>query len=168
MDDSNAVAQGDLSHPIRVEGKDEMAQLLASLSAMQTSLVGIVGQVRQGTDTIATASSQIAAGNVDLSSRTEEQASSLAQTAASMEELTSTVKQNADNARQANQLALSASGVAVKGGSVVAQVVDTIRTSPSTRWRAAPSSPTPTFTAAISTPTEVHWPGPAARRCNRR
>ena len=126
VDASNAVAQGDLSRPIRVEGKDEVAQLLASLSAMQSSLVGIVGEVRQGTDTIATASSQIAAGNMDLSSRTEQQASSLEETAASMEELTSTVKQNADNARQANQLAVSASSVAVKGGHVVSQVVDTM------------------------------------------
>jgi methyl-accepting chemotaxis protein len=126
VDASNAVAQGDLTHPIRVEGKDEVAQLLTALSAMQTSLVGIVGQVRQGTDTIATASGQIAAGNMDLSSRTEQQASSLEETAASMEELTSTVKQNADNARQANQLAVSASSVAIKGGSVVSQVVGTM------------------------------------------
>jgi methyl-accepting chemotaxis protein len=123
---SKAVAQGDLTHAIHVEGKDEAAQLLTALSAMQSSLVGIVGQVRQGTDTIATASSQIAAGNMDLSSRTEEQASSLEETAASMEEITSTVRQNADNARQANQMAVSASSVAVKGGSVVAQVVDTM------------------------------------------
>jgi methyl-accepting chemotaxis protein-1 (serine sensor receptor) len=123
---SNAVAKGDLTHAIHVEGKDEVAQLLTSLSAMQDSLVHIVGQVRTGTDTIATASSQIAAGNQDLSSRTEEQASSLEETAASMEELTSTVKQNADNARQANQLAVSASSVAVRGGSVVSQVVDTM------------------------------------------
>ncbi|WP_141397539.1 methyl-accepting chemotaxis protein, partial [Polaromonas sp. AER18D-145] len=92
---SNAVAQGDLTHAIHVDGKDEVAQLLTSLSAMKDSLVNIVGQVRSGTDTIATASSQIAAGNHDLSSRTEEQASSLEETAASMEELTSTVKQNA-------------------------------------------------------------------------
>ncbi|MFZ2393058.1 methyl-accepting chemotaxis protein, partial [Rhodoferax sp.] len=91
VDASNAVAQGDLTHTIHVNGKDEVAQLLTALSAMQSSLVGIVGQVRQGTDTIATASSQIAAGNQDLSSRTEEQASSLEETAASMEELTSTV-----------------------------------------------------------------------------
>ncbi|MEO5659201.1 MAG: Tar ligand binding domain-containing protein, partial [Polaromonas sp.] len=126
VDASNAVAQGDLSHTIRVEGKDEVAQLLTSLSAMQQSLAKVVGEVRQGTDTIATASSQIAAGNLDLSSRTEQQASSLEETAASMEELTSTVKQNADNARQANQLAVSASGVAVKGGDVVSQVVGTM------------------------------------------
>jgi len=93
---------------------------------MRDSLAAIVGQVRSGADTIATASTQIAAGNLDLSSRTEQQASSLEETASSMEELTSTVKQNADNARQANQLAASASEVALKGGAVVAQVVDTM------------------------------------------
>ena len=126
VDTSNAVAQGDLTHIIDVDGKDEVAQLMSSLSAMKDSLVNIVGQVRGGTDTIASASSQIAAGNLDLSSRTEEQASSLEETAASMEQLTSTVKQNADNARQANQLAVAASGVALKGGSVVSQVVGTM------------------------------------------
>ena len=126
IDASNAVAQGDLTHTIHVSGKDEVSQLMVSLSAMKSSLVNIVGNVRQGTDTIATASSQIAAGNQDLSSRTEQQASSLEETAASMEELTSTVKQNADNARQANQLAVSASSVAVKGGTVVSQVVGTM------------------------------------------
>jgi methyl-accepting chemotaxis protein len=93
---------------------------------MNDSLGRIVGEVRSGTDTIATASSQIAAGNLDLSSRTEQQASSLEETASSMEALTSTVKQNADNARQANQLAGSASEIALKGGVVVAQVVATM------------------------------------------
>jgi methyl-accepting chemotaxis protein len=120
------VAAGDLSSQINVASRDETGQLMQALKDMNVSLVKIVGEVRQGTDTIATASSQIAAGNMDLSSRTEEQASSLEETAASMEELTSTVKQNADNARQANQLAVSASRIAVKGGTVVAQVVDTM------------------------------------------
>jgi methyl-accepting chemotaxis protein len=95
---------------------------------MNDSLLGVVALVRHGTDAIATASSEIAAGNLDLSSRTEEQASSLEETASSMEELTSTVKQNADNARQANQLAKSAAEVAVRGGSIVSQVVDTMGT----------------------------------------
>ncbi|MBC7444231.1 MAG: MCP four helix bundle domain-containing protein, partial [Polaromonas sp.] len=108
---AQTVAAGDLTTWIEVTTSDEAGQLLQALKDMNTSLVGIVGQVRQGTDTIATASGQIAAGNQDLSSRTEEQASSLEETAASMEELTSTVKQNADNARQANQLAVSASSV---------------------------------------------------------
>ncbi|MFC5519395.1 methyl-accepting chemotaxis protein [Polaromonas jejuensis] len=123
---AQTVASGDLSSHIEVSSRDETGQLMQALKDMNASLVGIVGQVRTGTDTMATASSQIAAGNQDLSSRTEEQASSLEETAASMEELTSTVKQNADNARQANQLAVSASSVALKGGSVVAQVVDTM------------------------------------------
>jgi len=120
------IADGDLTQPVHSTGRDEAAELLQALKTMQDNLVGIVGNVRSGTDTIATASSEIAAGNHDLSSRTEQQASSLEETAASMEELTSTVKQNADNARQANQLAVSASSVAVKGGTVVAEVVGTM------------------------------------------
>jgi methyl-accepting chemotaxis protein len=123
---AEAVAAGDLSQTLRVDSQDEMGQLTAALSAMNASLVKIVGDVRGGTDTIATAAGQIAAGNLDLSSRTEMQASSLEETASSMEELTSTVKQNADNARQANVLAESASQVASKGGAVVLQVVDTM------------------------------------------
>jgi methyl-accepting chemotaxis protein len=123
---AETVASGDLSSTIVVKSKDETGQLMLALQHMNDSLVKIVGQVRIGTDTIATASGQIAAGNMDLSSRTEQQASSLEETAASMEELTSTVKQNADNAHQANQLAVSASSVAVKGGQVVAQVVGTM------------------------------------------
>jgi methyl-accepting chemotaxis protein len=123
---AQTVAAGDLTSQIEASGQDETGQLMQALKAMNDSLAKVVGEVRQGTDTIATASSQIAAGNQDLSSRTEEQASSLEETAASMEELTSTVKQNADNARQANQLAVSASNVAVRGGSVVAEVVDTM------------------------------------------
>jgi methyl-accepting chemotaxis protein len=120
------VAAGDLTTRIVSSTRDEVGQLLAALKSMNDNLSKVVGEVRQGTDTIATASGQIASGNQDLSSRTEQQASSLQQTAASMEELTSTVKQNADNARQANQLAASASEVAVRGGSVVNEVVDTM------------------------------------------
>ncbi|WP_139144733.1 HAMP domain-containing protein, partial [Janthinobacterium sp. HH100] len=100
---AETVAAGDLSSTITAQGRDETAQLMHALKTMNDSLVGIVGQVRSGTDTIATASAEIAAGNQDLSSRTEQQASSLEETASSMEELTSTVKQNADNARQANK-----------------------------------------------------------------
>ena len=121
-----AIGQGDLSQPLLSKRRDEIGVIIRSVEFMRNSLVGIVGQVRQGTDTIATASSQIAAGNQDLSSRTEQQASSLEETAASMEELTSTVKQNADNARQANQLAVSATSVAVRGSAVVSQVVGTM------------------------------------------
>ncbi len=123
---ARAIADGDLTQPIDTSGRDEAAELLQALQIMQTNLASMVGNVRQGTDSIATASSQIASGNNDLSARTEQQASALQETAASMEQLTSTVRQNADNARQANQLALSASSVAVQGGSVVSQVVDTM------------------------------------------
>jgi methyl-accepting chemotaxis protein len=123
---ARTVAAGDLTSHVLVSTTDETGQLLQALKDMNDSLVKIVGEVRNGTDTIASASSQIATGNLDLSSRTEEQASSLEETASSMEEMTSTVKQNADNARQANQLAATASEVAIKGGSVVAQVVDTM------------------------------------------
>ncbi|MCM2564619.1 methyl-accepting chemotaxis protein [Janthinobacterium kumbetense] len=120
------VAGGDLSEHIRVDSRDEVGQLLQALKDMNASLITIVGEVRGGTHDIAGASGEIAAGNLDLSQRTQAQASSLERTAASMEELTGTVKQNADNARQANQLAQSAAGVAGKGGTVVAQVVDTM------------------------------------------
>ncbi len=123
---AETVAAGDLTSRIVVGSQDETGQLMQALKNMNDNLVGIVGNVRSGTDTIATACSQIAAGNHDLSSRTEQQAGSLLETAASMEQITSTVKQNADNARQANQLAASASSIAVKGGSVVADVVDTM------------------------------------------
>ncbi|MET0963775.1 MAG: methyl-accepting chemotaxis protein [Noviherbaspirillum sp.] len=120
------VASGDLSGTIDVSSRDEAGELLQALQDMNGNLLRIVTQVRNGTETIATASSEIAAGNLDLSSRTEQQASSLEETASSMEELTSTVKQNADNARQANLLAITAADVAVKGGEAVAQVVDTM------------------------------------------
>ena len=122
---ASRIADGDLSVEIKIRA-DDQTSLMFAMKSMRDSLANVVGQVRQGTDTIATASSQIAAGNQDLSSRTEEQASSLEETAASMEELTSTVKQNADNAKHANQLAVSASSVAVKGGTVVSQVVQTM------------------------------------------
>ncbi|MDR6536843.1 methyl-accepting chemotaxis protein [Variovorax soli] len=123
---AQTVAAGDLRSEVVVKSRDETGLLMQALQGMNANLARVVGEVREGTETIATASGQIAMGNQDLSSRTEEQASSLQQTAASMEELTSTVKQNADNARQANQLALSACEVAVKGGGMVSQVVDTM------------------------------------------
>ena len=123
---AEAVSRGDLTGQIEVRSKDEIGQLMGALKTMNENLVGIVAQVRSGTDTIATASGEIAAGNLHLSQRTEEQAGSLQHSATSMGELTATVKQNADNARQANQLAQSASGVAVKGGAVIGQVVATM------------------------------------------
>lgn len=126
LDMARTVAAGDLTSTIDVRSTDETGQLMRALNEMNASLVGIVTQVRSGTDSIAIASDQIAAGNNDLSARTVAQASSLEETAASMEELTSTVTQNADNARLANELAQSASAVALKGGDVVRQVVDTM------------------------------------------
>ena len=123
---AKSVAEGDLSRTIEIKTTDETGQLLAVLKSMSESLARTVGQVRIATDTIGVASREIATGNADLSSRTESQASSLEETASSMEELTSTVKQNADNARQANQLVVSASGIAARGGEVVGQVVDTM------------------------------------------
>ncbi len=124
-DIASQIAEGNLTGTIHVKPNDSTS-LLFAMKTMRDSLISIVGNVRQGTETIATASSQIAAGNLDLSSRTEEQASSLEETASSMEELTSTVRQNVENARQANQMAMSAADVALKGGDVVAQVVDTM------------------------------------------
>ncbi|MNR77789.1 Methyl-accepting chemotaxis protein III [compost metagenome] len=124
---AESVAEGDLTARSTLPATDDEAGLLLkALRRMQDSLVKTVTQIRMGTDTIATASSEIASGNLDLSSRTEQQASSLEETASSMEELTSTVKQNADNSRQANQLAVAASAVAVKGGTVVSEVVNTM------------------------------------------
>ncbi|HWU96881.1 MAG TPA: methyl-accepting chemotaxis protein [Oxalicibacterium sp.] len=123
---AKSVAAGDLTQRIHVTSTNETGQLLQALKEMNDSLARTVSAVRHGTETITVASSEIATGNADLSSRTESQAGSLEETASSMEELTSTVRQNADNARQANQLVLTASEVAIKGGSVVSQVVDTM------------------------------------------
>ncbi|WP_342777926.1 methyl-accepting chemotaxis protein [Paraburkholderia guartelaensis] len=123
---AQTVAAGDLTSRILVQSNDEAGQLLQSLKDMNERLKQIVGEVRLGTDTIATASSQIAGGNLDLSFRTEEQAASLEETAASMEELTSTVRQNADNAKRATVLASTASEFARRGGEVVGRVVDTM------------------------------------------
>jgi methyl-accepting chemotaxis protein len=123
---AQAVASGDLTMHIKVENKNETGQLMQALKDMNASLLRTVRQVHLGTDTIATASAQIASGNLDLSARTEQQAGALDETATSLKDLTSTVKQNVDHARQANELAQSASAVAVKGGEVVAQVVDTM------------------------------------------
>ena len=121
-----SVAEGDLTQRVEITSHDEIGQLLLALRAMNEKLGGIVRQVRTGTDTIANAATEIAAGNLDLSSRTEQQAASLEETASSMEELTSTVRQNADNARQANQMVAAASAIAVQGGQAFSQVVDTM------------------------------------------
>ncbi|WP_311223555.1 MULTISPECIES: methyl-accepting chemotaxis protein [unclassified Acidovorax] len=124
---ARAVAAGDLTTRIDVQSRDEVGVLLDSLRTMNASLTQVVSRVRQGSESVASASTQIAQGNSDLSGRTEAQASALEETAASMEELGSTVTQNADNARQANQLAQAASSVAQQGGVVVSQVVDTMK-----------------------------------------
>ena len=120
------IAAGDLATPIQVYGRNEISMLFASLQRTQQSLIGTVGAVRDGAESILIGLQEIAEGNNDLSSRTEQQAASLEETAASMEQLTATVKQNAENARQASQLALSASETAQKGGKVVANVVQTM------------------------------------------
>ena len=120
---ADQIAKGDLSVAVRTNSGDQ-SSLLFAIKTMRDSLASIVGQVRSGAETMATASSQMASGNLDLSSRTEQQASSLEETAASMEELTITVKQNAQYADQANGLAISASEAAIKGGAVVARVID--------------------------------------------
>jgi methyl-accepting chemotaxis protein len=121
-----AIAGGDLTREIRVEGKDEAAQLLRALSQMQAALQGLVGAVRRSSASIHTASTEVASGNADLSQRTEQAASSLQQTSSSMSELTIAVRQSADSASQASQLASSASSIARRGGAVVAQVVTTM------------------------------------------
>ena len=123
---ARAIAGGDLSSKFESSRGDAMGQLLRALQQMNANLMAIIGDVRTNVESIHVATQEIAAGNMDLSGRTESQASSLEETAASMEEFGSTVKQNAENATQANQLAASASAVAVKGGEVVAQVVTTM------------------------------------------
>ena len=121
------VAAGDLSGRIQVAARDEAGLLLEAMARMQQHLTEVVANVRQNSDSVATASAQIAQGNHDLSSRTEQQASALQQTAATMEQLGTTVRHNADNARQANQLAQNASAVAAQGGDVVGKVVTTMQ-----------------------------------------
>jgi len=119
------IAQGMLNVPIHTREGDS-GSLLFALRTMRDNLASLVGQVRVATDSIAQASAEVATGSNDLSSRTEAQAGTLEETASSMEELTSTVKHNADNAAQANALARTASTVAERGGSVVAEVVGTM------------------------------------------
>ena len=123
---ARTVASGDLSQPIKVASTDEVGVLLKALQDMQRNLSGLVDKVRFGTDAIAVASTEIAQGNQDLASRTEAQAGSLEETASAMEELTSAVRQNGQSADEASKLASTASEVAVRGGAVVAQVVETM------------------------------------------
>ncbi|WP_144110232.1 methyl-accepting chemotaxis protein [Paraburkholderia sp. BCC1886] len=123
---ARAVATGDLSLDFDSSGKDEIAQLLNALKDMQSSLSQVVSRVRSNAEGVAVASAEIAAGNLSLSSRTEEQAASLEETAASMEELTATVRHNAENARNASALAENASSTASRGGNVMDDVIQTM------------------------------------------
>ncbi|RFO96110.1 methyl-accepting chemotaxis protein [Rhodoferax lacus] len=124
---AQSVAQGDLSSRVETRGHDEIAALMRALGAMQDNLASLVARVRQGAESLANASTEIAQGNHDLSARTEQQAAALQQTTSSMAALGSTVNHSADSARQANQLATNASSVAVRGGEVVGQVVETMK-----------------------------------------
>ena len=120
------IADGDLSAQESVARRDEFGDLLRALYGMSESLGRMVHQVRQSTDSIATASAEIASGNHDLSARTEQTASNLQETAAAMEQFTSTIQQSAASAQQASTLATGASGVARRGGEVVKEVVSTM------------------------------------------
>ncbi|WP_334190050.1 methyl-accepting chemotaxis protein [Noviherbaspirillum sp.] len=120
------IASGDLTMDIAVKHSDQQS-LLHSMKTMQAVLAETVANIKTAVESVSTGSHQIAAGNFDLSARTEHQASSLEQTAASMEELTGTIKRNAESARMASNLANSASDVAVRGGTVVAEVVTTMQ-----------------------------------------
>jgi methyl-accepting chemotaxis protein len=123
---ARTIAGGDLSVQVNATSNDEVGQLMMAMADMSASLVRIVAEVRSGTDSIGTASAEIAAGNLDLSARTEQQAGSLEETASAMEELTATVRQNSDNARQAKQMAVSASDKAQRGGEVMGDVIRTM------------------------------------------
>ena len=123
----DAIAAGDLTRELQSTRKDEFGHMLRSLSAMSARLRGVVSEVRQGVDSVSSASVEIANGNHDLSARTEQTASNLEETAASMEQLTATVSQSADTARQANQLAGTAAQAAARGGEVVSQVVTSMQ-----------------------------------------
>lgn len=120
------VAGGDLSRQVLSIGKDESAQVLRALGEMSTKLSDTVLRIREGSENVASASSQIYTGNHDLASRTEQQASALEETAAALEQLNATVQQNADSARMAQHQASSASEIAVEGGKAMTQVVSTM------------------------------------------
>lgn len=120
------ISAGDLSQEIVMQRNDEMGQLLRGIGSMRDKLSMTVGNVRKSAEAIATASAQIAAGNIDLSSRTEQQAASLEETAASMEELHSTVEQNSHSVRQASSLAESTKTIVDEGKTIVGEAVDTM------------------------------------------
>ncbi len=124
---ADTIASGDLTIEVPARGRDEIGALLLALGKMRTSLLGIVSNIHDAANSIDTATREVAAGNMDLSSRTEQQAASLEETAASMEELTATVKQNTESAKQANTLASAAASTATQGGEVVSQAVATMQ-----------------------------------------
>jgi methyl-accepting chemotaxis protein len=124
---ATGIAQGDVTQTIAIDAAGEEGELLRSMVRMQGRIEDVVGSIRNGADSVASASAQIALGNQDLSGRTEQQASALQQTAATMDELSSTVRTNADSAKLANQLAQNASQVATQGGDVVGRVVTTMQ-----------------------------------------
>jgi len=126
IDTAECIAGGDLSRDIDSSRGDEIGQLLQAMEHINKGLADMIGNIRGSTDQMTVATTEIATGNADLSSRTESQASSLEETASAMENLTDTVQQNAGNAQQANQLAADAAHVAEQGGDVVAQVVTTM------------------------------------------
>jgi methyl-accepting chemotaxis protein len=121
------VASGDLTGEAGLGREDETGILLRALHDMQDQLIGVVSHVRDNADSVATASAEIAQGNLDLSQRTENQAASIEQTASTMDALSATVRDNAASARKANELASGAADVAACGGQVVGQVVDTMK-----------------------------------------
>ncbi|MBZ8142763.1 methyl-accepting chemotaxis protein [Rubrivivax gelatinosus] len=123
---AQAIADGDLTQPITLQGRDEANDLLAALARMQESLQNMVGQMRTAADSIGLASREVAAGNAELSTRTEQTAGSLQQTASAMEQITGNVRQSAEAAREASHLAGNAAEVAQRGGTVVSQVVSTM------------------------------------------
>lgn len=126
VEQAHAVAAGDLTVRSRYRGGDEFGVLMQSMDAMAEGLGAVVRNVRQGSDQITGASSEIAQGNQDLSERTERQASHLQQTSGTMEQLTDAVRHTADNAREASRLATDASEIAHRGGEVVGRVVETM------------------------------------------
>nr|WP_280530245.1 methyl-accepting chemotaxis protein [Paludibacterium paludis] len=121
-----SLARGDLTRTIESDYQGLFGSLKSDTNTTVERLREIVGDIKEATDAITTAAREIAVGNSNLSSRTEQQAASLEETASSMEEITSTVKQNAENAKKANQLASGASQIATQGGAVVGQVVSTM------------------------------------------
>jgi methyl-accepting chemotaxis protein len=123
---ASQLAAGELTTHIDTARQDDIGLLLKAINSISQGLANVIWNIRNGTEALTKATSDIAAGNHDLALRTEQQAAALEKTASSMEEMTSTVKGNADNANQAVQLARTASEVAIKGGSVVGNVVHTM------------------------------------------